>query len=128
MDIFTTVFIVTAFIITVYAFYANEQAHKKNLRELEIRFLLGSAHFISYKYQMLEMLKIIYEKAAETDEQYARDYEKIVETFNAKYSKICDDWIKELNKSLGYETEYKNWEEATKYIDTLMKKIRDESS
>lgn len=90
------------------------------LKELENKFLLGMAWSESYKFQVLEILKIVYNKAAESDEQYAKDYEKIVEMTEKKFEEFGNEWIKNMNEVLGHKTEYKNWKEATKYINEIV--------
>ena len=89
-------------------------------KELENKFLLGMAWSESYKFQVLEILKIVYNKAAESDEQYAKDYEKIVEMTEKKFEEFGNEWIKNMNEVLGHKTEYKNWKEATKYINEIV--------
>jgi ketol-acid reductoisomerase len=75
----------------------------------------------SHKFHMQHLLKIVYEKAAETDEQYMKDYEKIVQQIDEKVNMFADEWIKNMNDTLGHKTEYQNWKEATRYIEKLLK-------
>ena len=96
------------------------------LKRMEYQFLFISLSFLKYKYQMLELMKIVYDKASETDAKFSEDYEKI----NKKIEQLCeqygDTWIKDLQNSLGYETKYKNWKEATKYIDSLIEQNKND--
>lgn len=85
-----------------------------------MKFLIGAGNFQQFKYQMLHMLQIVYEKAAEVDRQYIEDYQKIVETTEKKFNQIGDEWVSSLQNTLGYEMEYKNWEEATRYINSVV--------
>jgi len=124
MEGFSVILLLTC-VFVLSTMYANERDRKENLKKLETKFLLGSAHLLQFKYHMLEMLKIIYDKAAETDEQFSKDYQKIVESVDAKFNQMGDEWIKQLQETVEYELEYKNWEEATKYIDSLMKFIKE---
>ena len=105
----------------LYSVGKNEIDRQKNLKDLEHKFLWGTIWTWKYKFQMEEMLKIIYEKAGETDPQYIKDYEKIVESLNKKFTSNADELIKHLNQTLGYKTEYQNWEEATRYIERMAK-------
>lgn len=105
----------------LYSVGKNEIDRQKNLKDLEHKFLWGTIWTWKYKFQMEEMLKIIYEKAGETDPQYIKDYEKIVESVNKKFTSNADELIKHLNETLGYKTEYQNWEEATRYIEKMAK-------
>lgn len=98
----------------------NENDRKKMLKNIEYDFLLGIASIEQYKYQALEILKIVYEKAAETDPQFIKDYEKIVKSVENRFEEFGDKWIKNLNNMLGYKTEYQNWREATRYIERLI--------
>ena len=62
----------------------TELERKNNLKDLEVRFLVTSAHFQQYRYQMLKILEIVYDKASEADEQFKKDYEKIITVIVAK--------------------------------------------
>ena len=104
----------------LYNIYNNEIERQKNLKDLEMKFLIGAGNFQQFKYQMLHMLQIVYEKAAEVDRQYIEDYQKIVETTEKKFNQIGDEWVSSLQNTLGYEMEYKNWEEATRYINSVV--------
>lgn len=105
----------------LYGIGKNEIDRQNNLKELEKKFLWGTIWTWQYKFQMEQILKIVYEKASETDEQFIKDYEKIVATMNKKFTSNADEWIKHLNETLGYKTEYQNWEEATRYIERMAK-------
>lgn len=105
----------------LYGVGKNEIDRQNNLKELEKKFLWGTIWTWQYKFQMEQILKIVYEKAGETDEQFIKDYEKIIETMNKKFTLNADEWIKHLNETLGYKTEYQNWEEATRYIERMAK-------
>ena len=111
-------------IITLWMLYnigANEIERQKNLKDLEHKFLWGTIWTWQYKFQIEQILKIVYEKAGETDPQFVKDYEKIIETMNKKFTTNADEWIKHLNNTLGYKTNYQNWEEATRYIEKMAK-------
>ena len=105
----------------LYGIGKNEIDRQNNLKELEKKFLWGTIWTWQYKFQMEQILKIVYEKAGETDEEFIKDYEKIVETMNKKFTSNADEWIKHLNETLGYKTGYQNWEEATRYIERMAK-------
>lgn len=105
----------------LYCIGKNEIDRQNNLKELEKKFLWGTIWTWQYKFQLEQILKIIYEKASETDEQFVKDYEKIIEAMNNKFISNADEWIKHLNETLGYKTEYQNWEEATRYIERMTK-------
>lgn len=111
-------------VVTLWMLYSigrNEIDKQDNLKDLEKRSLLVIISTWQYKFQMEQMLKIVYEKAAETDPQFIKDYEKILETLNQKFNTNADEWIKHLNETLGYKTEYQNWEQATRYMERMVK-------
>ncbi len=93
-----------------------------------MQFLLVSMHFIQYKFHALQILEIVHEKASETDPKFAEDYKVIKEKIEEKFNQFGDQWIKNLKITLGYETEYKNWNEATKYIDGLVKRSKERNN
>jgi len=99
----------------------NENDRKQNLKDMEHRFLLTMASSEEYKFQTLEILRIAYEKAGESDPQFLKDYEKICQTIEKKFEQFGDEWINHMNNTLGYKTEYQNWREATRYIENLVK-------
>lgn len=117
----STVIFVFCFIWILYKIAQNEYKRLKNLKTLENSFLIGMIWTETYKFQMQEMLRIIYDKASETDPQFLKDYEKIVEVTNKKVSDFADEWIKHMNEVLEHKTEYQNWQEATKYIERILK-------
>jgi hypothetical protein len=126
----TFLIVVLILVILTYAYNLyNIEKHKHNkLREIEIQFLLGSMHFLQYKYHVLQILEIVHEKAAESDPKFIEDYKIIKEKIEEKYNQFGDEWIKSLKDTLGYETEYKNWYEATKYIDGLVKRSKERNN
>jgi len=105
----------------VYNIGKTELDRQKNLKELEEKFLIGMSWTEAHKFHMQEILKIVYEKAAETDEQFMKDYEKIVKQIDEKVEMFADEWIQNMNETLGHKTEYQNWKEATRYIEKLIK-------
>lgn len=112
---------------TLYNIGKLEIDKKTNLKEIEHKFLIISSYFESNRHQMLEIMKIVYDKAGETDPQFIKDYEKILESINDKMNKIGDQWVNELNNTLGYETKYKNWREATRYIERIVRSHENQS-
>ena len=111
----------------VYNIGKNELERQENLKELENKFLITMAYADTYKFQMLSVLKIVYEKAGETDEQFVKDYEKISKELDRKVTLFADQWIKNMNETLGHKTEYQNWGEATRYIEKLLKANKNET-
>lgn len=125
--VFLFILVLILIFLILYSIGKNELDNKKNLKDLEIKFLIGSANLVQFKDHALKILEIVYDKAGESDPQFIEDYKKIVAAVEEKYEEIGDNWIKELQKTLGYEIEYKNWKQATKYIDRLLKATKYES-
>jgi hypothetical protein len=115
------IFLLITSVWILYNIGKNEIDKKNNLKELEEKFLIGMAWTEAHKFHMQEILKIVYDKAAETDEQYKKDYEKILQQIDEKVNMFADEWIKNMNETLGHKTEYQNWKEATRYIEKLIK-------
>lgn len=111
-----------------YTAYTLGKAKITNERELEIRFLLGVAHIQQLKYQALAILHIVYEKAGETDPKFIEEYDKIVFTTEKKFDEIGDKWVQDLQKVFSYQTKYQNWREATRYINELLSKSKNDGS
>lgn len=116
-------------LIVLFAFLAfvieNHYIHEKRkaiMKEVEHAFLLAGLSHEQYRHHILQLLEIVYDKAAETDEQYKKDYDNIKKKADEKFNQFSDEYILKLKNVLGYETAYNNWEEATKYIEGLVKK------
>lgn len=73
---------------------------------------------------MNSLLEIIYQKSAENDPQFMEDFDKIKLKTDEKIKEFGDEWINNLKKTIGFETDYKNWEEATKYIDEFISRLQ----
>lgn len=95
----------------------------KKLKELEVQFLIGSLYFQQLKYQMIEMLKIVYEKAGETDPKFIEDYKLINISLEAKFNDLGNWWISNLEKSLGYKLKYSSWQELIKRAEPILKEF-----
>ena len=102
----------------------NENERLKNLKDLEENFLIGMAWTEEHKHHMLQILQIVYDKAAENDPQFSKDYEKILKTIEEKINNSADKWIIHMNEVLGYKTVYRNWGEATKYINEVVEQYK----
>lgn len=126
MSAMVVVFAVTT-LWMLYSIGNTENERKENLKQMEHKFLIGMAWTETYKYQVQTILKLVYEKAAESDPQFIQDYENILKASNEKFELFANEWIKNMNETLGYKTEYQNWSEATKYIERLLKATKNES-
>jgi len=111
------------FLFVVWNYLSFQKQKREALKTIEMQFLFGTMYFISYKENMLKMLEIIYEKASESDLQFIKDYEAIKKKVEEREELLGNQWIKNLRDVLKYETEYENWDQATKYIKQLSKSI-----
>jgi hypothetical protein len=121
---FLVIITVLFFFNLAYRIYNIEKERKSMLRQVEIQFLIGSIYFLKYKHQMNSLLEIIYQKSAENDPQFMEDFDKIKLKTDEKIKEFGDEWINNLKKTIGFETDYKNWEEATKYIDEFISRLQ----
>lgn len=118
-------FIILWFVVFLIESAVLEKKKQKILTELEANFLMSTVHFEQYKYQMLQIMELVYEKAAETDPQFKKDYEKIKASICQKCDDAGDNWIKYIQSVLNKKTDYNNWIEATKYTEGILKKSRE---
>lgn len=80
-----------------------------------------SMALISYKYQIIEIIKIVYEKAAESDDDKNKELKEVINKIHEKYNLFSNMFIQEIISFLPYETEYNNWQQAMEYIERLIK-------
>lgn len=97
---------------------------KYEMKQLELAFFKSALEYHSLKYQMLQMLEIIYEKAAENDPEFLKDYENIKKSINKNFEKTCNEFISNLQKTLGYNTPYNNWNELINHAALLYSAAR----
>jgi hypothetical protein len=121
--------VLTSFIFLnlAYRLYNIEKEKIEKLKQIEIQFLIGSMYFIEYKFHVLQILEIVYDKASETDPKFKEDYKLIKQKIEEKFEQFGNEWISNLKKTLGYETKYENWADATKYIDGIVKRLHKEN-
>lgn len=96
--------------------------HSFKLAEKNLLFI--SLSLLKYKYHAIELINIVYDKAAEGDETKAIEKTKVIEKIHEKFSQFGDEWIFNLKKTLPFETEYSNWKEAIDYADKLFSNKR----
>lgn len=89
-----------------------------NLAEKQL--LLMSMSLIQYKYECINIIKIVYERAAEEDAKYAVESKQVIDKIHEKFNYFGDEWINQLKKYLPYETKYNNWHEAVEYLEKLI--------
>lgn len=96
--------------------------HSFKLAEKNLLFI--SLSLLKYKYHAIELMNIVYDKAAEDDENKIIEKTKVIEKIHEKFSQFGDEWIINLKKTLPFETEYNNWKEAIDYADKLFNNKR----
>jgi hypothetical protein len=121
------IFVIASFVIFLIENHLMEKKKKHDLDTLERQFLLGTICFEQYKYQMLQIMELVYEKAGESDPQFVKDFEKIKQSIIEKCDKNGDLWVNNLKNILGRKTEYSNWKEATKYSEGILNKIKNDN-
>ena len=90
----------------------------------EKQLLFISMLLLEYKYQAINLMKIVYDKAAEEDEKYVEEGKKVIEKIHEKFTYFGDNWITNLKKNLPYETPYNSWNDAVEYFNKLITKDR----
>jgi hypothetical protein len=95
---------------------------KESFVKMEHRFLLGAINLLQYKYQALQLMEIVYERAAEDDPKYLEEKKQVLNKIEEKYDLFANLWIVEMQKIVPYNLQYKNWKEALEYADKLFNK------
>jgi hypothetical protein len=93
----------------------------KTFEAAEQKILLMSMMSIEFKYHVIQLVEIIYDKAIEENQKYASEKEEIINKIHEKYLQFGNLWITQFINLLPYETKYKNWSEAIQYIEKLIK-------
>lgn len=88
----------------------------------EKQLLMISMSLIQYKYECINIIKIVYERAAEDDPKYLEESKKVIEKIHEKFNYFGDEWIKQIKSYLPYETQYNTWYEAVEYLEKLINK------
>jgi len=108
--------------------YLFKHFFKSSVKKIEISFLCAALEYHSLKFQMLQMLEIIYNKAAESDPQFLKDYEKIKYSLDKNFTNFCNEYIINLQKTLGNKITYNNWDELIKYAELLYSQSSDKNN
>ena len=119
-------FVTIVFFICLYIFTAiliNSYKVAK-LKELEIQFIVASIYFEQLRYQMKQILEIVYNEAGENDPSYKDDCDAIQAKLDEKFNQLGDVWIKNLEKTVGYKLKYDNWRDLIKKADLLIKDFK----
>lgn len=95
---------------------------RDSFRRIELQFLLGSLYLLQYKYQIVQIINIVYDRASEDDPKYNEERKKVLNSIEEKYNSFGNVWINQLKSLLPYELEYKNWNEALEYGNKLITK------
>lgn len=93
-----------------------------------MQFLLGSLYLLQYKYHVIEIINIVYDRASESDSSYDEERKKVLNSIEEKYNSFGNVWVNQLKGLLPYNLEYKNWKEAIEYGNTLFNKREQKKS
>lgn len=93
---------------------------RDSFKRIEMQFLLGSLYLLQYKYHILQIINIVYDRAAEEDPTYNEERKKVLNSIEEKYNSFGNVWINQLKGLLPYDLEYKNWNEAIEYGNKLL--------
>jgi len=77
---------------------------------------------LQYKYQVLQIINIVYDRASEDDPAYNEERRKVINSIEEKYNSFGNVWINQLKGLLPYDLKYKNWNEAIEYGNKLFSK------
>lgn len=95
---------------------------RDSFKRIELQFLLGSLYLLQYKYQVLQIINIVYDRASEDDPNYNEERKKVLNSIEEKYNSFGNVWINQLKSLLPYDLEYKNWNEAIEHGNKLFSK------
>jgi len=95
---------------------------RDSFKRIELQFLLGSLYLLQYKYQVLQIINIVYDRASEDDPAYNEERRKVINSIEEKYNSFGNVWINQLKGLLPYDLKYKNWNEAIEYGNKLFSK------
>lgn len=95
---------------------------KDSFKRIELQFLLGSAYLLQYKFHVIQIINIVYDRAAEDKKEYEEERKKVLNAIEDKFGSYGNVWINQLQGIMPYELEYKNWNEAIEYANKLFSK------
>lgn len=98
------------------------------LKELEVQFIVSALYYEQFRYQMHEILEVIYDKASETDPQFKQDFKAIKNKLDEKFNKVGDNWIQNLQKIVGYKLNYSSWRDLIKKADIIIRNYKNHES
>jgi hypothetical protein len=86
---------------------------------MEKQFLLGAINLLQYKYHTIQLINIVYERAAEEDKKYIEEHKMVVNKLEERFNFFGDILIQNMQNSFPYNLEYKSWKEALDYANKL---------
>lgn len=95
---------------------------KSHFIEMEHKFLLAAINLLQYKFQAIELMKVVYDRSAEDDPKYIEEKKQVIAKIEEKYQLFGDDWVKRMQTIFPYNLNYNNWKEAIEYANKLFTK------
>lgn len=89
--------------------------------------LLISMSLLQYKYHAIQLMEIVYDRAAEQNPEIVSEKKEVVKKIHEKFLLFGNIWIEKLKLGLPYETKYKNWPDAVEYAEKLLNNDRKEN-
>lgn len=93
-------------------------------KRIELQFLLGSLYLLQYKYHVIQIIEIVYDRAEEDKKEYAEERKKVINSIEQKFNSYGNVWINQLQGLIPYKLQYKNWNEAIEYSNKLLNNRR----
>lgn len=93
-----------------------------SFKRIELQFLLGSLYLLQYKYHVIQIINIVYDRAEEDKKEYGEERKKVLNALEEKFNSYGNVWINQLKGIIPYDLEYKNWNEAIEHANKLFNK------
>ena len=86
---------------------------------MEHKFLLAAINLLQYKFHAIELIKLVYDRAAEDDQKYLEEKKLVIAKIEEKYQSFGDEWVVKMKTIFPYNLNYNNWKEAIEYANKL---------
>ena len=90
--------------------------------KMEKFLILSSMNLLQYKYHAIQLMKIVYDKAAEQDPASIEEGKQVINKIEERFDHIGNLFVVVMQNSLPYKLKYKSWKEAIEYAETLINK------
>jgi hypothetical protein len=92
---------------------------KSHFIQMEHKFLLAAINLLQYKFHAIELIKLVYDRAAEDDQKYLEEKKLVIAKIEEKYQSFGDEWVIRMKTIFPYNLNYNNWKEAIEYANKL---------